>query len=73
MRKIRPALPDFRDEFESTSIIVIPGNVIVTFNTFKTRKGVPELRGLALVCLSAMDKNHCIVLPHGPESYMFRI
>ena len=40
------------------------------------RKGVPELRGPALVCLSALDKkigllfckHSCIGFPHGPES-----
>ena len=39
----------------------------------KTRKGVPELRGPALVCLSAIDKKQRIGSPHGPESYMSRI
>ena len=34
----------------------------------KTRKGVPELRGPALVCLSATEKTQCIGLPHGPDS-----
>ena len=41
-----------------------------------TRKGVPELRGPALSCMSAIDNNsanifckdNCISLPHGPES-----
>ena len=31
------------------------------------RKGVPELQGPALVCLSDIDKK-CIGLPHGPKS-----
>ena len=29
----------------------------------KNRKGVPELRGPASVCLRAIDKNQCIGLP----------
>ena len=41
-----------------------------------TRRGVPELRGPALVCLSALDKkigllfckHSCIGFSHGPES-----
>ena len=33
--------------------------------TWSTRKGVPELRGPTLVCLSAIDKNQCLGLPHG--------
>ena len=43
----------------------------------KARTGVPELRGPALVCLSAIDKKigslfciayNCIGISHGPES-----
>ena len=37
-------------------------------NTTETKKGVPELRGPALVCLSAIDNIDNIGLPHGPES-----
>ena len=42
----------------------------------KTKKGVPEIRGPALVCLGALDnknclifcKHNCIGFPRGTES-----
>ena len=46
------------------------------FKLYATRKGVPDLRGPALGCMSAIDKtsayifckDNCIGPPHGQES-----
>ena len=44
IHRTRPALPDLRDEFESTSIFLIIGYVIVTFNTFENNKSAISRR-----------------------------
>ena len=56
-----------------TKIIEINRTVLTKLHEIRT--GVPELRGPALVCLSAIDKKICLIislqcigLPHEPES-----